>query len=147
MGVLTALLHSLGLSWLASFAICAALSLGVTGFAAWRVSVFFDHAGMHATRRQLARFGIGDENDDDESGDETAPAPQPGAPRCLTPSADASKVTTSWSTAARCQPDCARPRSNPQCTEAGRPHATTTYRWSTASWPAAPTPPRSHTRS
>src|SRR3546814_4489428 len=41
MGVLTALLHSLGLSWLASFAICAALSLGVTGFAAWRVSVFF----------------------------------------------------------------------------------------------------------
>src|SRR3546814_2816540 len=53
MGVLTALLHSLGLSWLASFAICAALSLGVTGFAAWRVSVFFDHAGMHATRRQL----------------------------------------------------------------------------------------------
>src|SRR3546814_5741270 len=71
MGVLTALLHSLGLSWLASFAICAALSLGVTGFAAWRVSVFFDHAGMHATRRQLARFGIGDENDDDEAGDET----------------------------------------------------------------------------
>src|SRR3546814_2612822 len=79
MGVLTALLHSLGLSWLASFAICAALSLGVTGFAAWRVSVFFDHAGMHATRRQLARFGIGDENDDDEAGDETAPAPQAGA--------------------------------------------------------------------
>src|SRR3546814_7439752 len=67
MGVLTALLHSLGLSWLASFAICAALSLGVTGFAAWRVSVFFDHAGMHATRRQLARFGIGDRSEETKS--------------------------------------------------------------------------------
>jgi len=83
MGVLTALLHSLGLSWLASFAICAALSLGVTGFAAWRVSVFFDHAGMHATRRQLARFGIGDENDDEDEADgeaAQAPATQAGAP-------------------------------------------------------------------
>ena len=81
MGVLTALLHSLGLSWLASFAICAVLSLGVTGFAAWRVSVFFDHAGMHATRRQLARFGIGDE-DDDETDGEPAPVPstQAGEP-------------------------------------------------------------------
>src|SRR3546814_8774800 len=69
MGVLTALLHSLGLSWLASFVICAALSLGVTGFAAWRVSVFFDHAGMPAPRRQLARFGIGHENDGNEAGD------------------------------------------------------------------------------
>src|SRR3546814_19455048 len=80
MGVLTALLHSLGLSWLASFAICAALSLGVTGFAAWRVSVFFDHAGMHATRRQPARFGLGDENADAAACDATAPAP-PGRGR------------------------------------------------------------------
>jgi len=77
MGVLTTLLHSLGLSWLASFAICAALSLGVTGFAAWRVSVFFEYAGMHATRRQLARLGIGDEGDEGEP-DEPAPAPQAG---------------------------------------------------------------------
>src|SRR3546814_5285195 len=95
MGVLTALLHSLGLSWLASFAICAALSLGVTGFAAWRVSVFFDHAGMHATRRQLARFGIGDENDDDEAGDETAPAPQAGSPVRSRRSADAASGANS----------------------------------------------------
>lgn len=78
MGVLTALLHALGLSWLASFAICAALSLGVTGFAAWRVSVFFEYAGMHATRRQLARVGIGDEDADDE--DAPATAPQAGTP-------------------------------------------------------------------
>ena len=79
MGVLIALLHSLGLSWLLSFAICAALSLGVTGLAAWRVSVFFEYAGMHATRRQLARFGIGDEDADDED-DPPATAPQAGAP-------------------------------------------------------------------
>lgn len=79
MGVLTALLHALGLSWLASFAICAVLSLGVTGLAAWRVSVFFDHAGMHATRRQLARFGIGDESDDEADAEAaTAPAAQAG---------------------------------------------------------------------
>jgi len=74
MGVLTALLHSLGLSWLAAFAICATLSLAVTAFAIWRVSVFFDHAGMHATRRQLARLGIGDENDDDDEDGNAAPA-------------------------------------------------------------------------
>lgn len=85
MGVLTALLHSLGLSWLASFAICATLSLGITAFAAWRVSVFFEHAGMHATRRQLARFGIGDDSDDADDEDTASPTPatpasQAGAP-------------------------------------------------------------------
>ena len=81
MGVLTALLHSQGLSWLTSFAICAALNLAVTAVAAWRVSVFFDHAGMHATRRQLARFGIGDETADaDAEGDGAAACPSPSAP-------------------------------------------------------------------
>lgn len=80
MGVLTAFLHSLGLSWLAAFAICAVLNLGVTGLAAWRVSVFFDYAGMHATRRQLSRLGIGDENADPDD-DPDAPAhPAPAAP-------------------------------------------------------------------
>ena len=77
MGVLTAFLHSVGLSWLASFAICAALNLAVTAVAAWRVSVFFDHAGMHATRRQLARFGIGDETSDEADETTTTPAPTP----------------------------------------------------------------------
>lgn len=72
MGVLTAMLRAFGWSWLVAFAACALLSLGVTGFAAWRVSTFFNHAGMHATRRQLARFGIGDEPDAE---DEDDPAP------------------------------------------------------------------------
>lgn len=86
MGVLTSLLHALGWSWLAAFSVCAALSLGITVYAAWRVSVFFDLAGMHATRRQLARFGIGDESDDEDGdgdgrGDDApAPAAQAGAP-------------------------------------------------------------------
>jgi hypothetical protein len=65
-GALIALLHAFGWSWLLSLALCSALSLCVTGFAAWRVSTFFNHAGMHATRRQLARFGIGDEPDADD---------------------------------------------------------------------------------
>src|SRR3546814_14328444 len=68
MGVLTALLHSLGLSWLASFAICAALSLGATGFAAWRVSVFFGHAGMHSPPRPQGPLRIGAEHLADEQG-------------------------------------------------------------------------------
>ncbi|MCA0393718.1 MAG: phage holin family protein, partial [Proteobacteria bacterium] len=58
MGALIALLQAFGLSWLASIACAAALSLAVTGLAIWRVSVFFDLAGMHATRRQLARLGL-----------------------------------------------------------------------------------------
>jgi hypothetical protein len=48
------------------------------------VSTFFDHAGMHATRRQLARFGVADEPGDDDDGDTPmsaqAPAPQPVVP-------------------------------------------------------------------
>lgn len=65
MGVLIALLQASGISWLASLAIAALLSLVVMGTAIWRVSVFFDQAGMHATRRQLARLGLvgGDHED------------------------------------------------------------------------------------
>lgn len=74
MGVLTAMLRAFGWSWLVAFAACGLLSLAVTGFAAWRVSTFFNHAGMHATRRQLARFGIGDEPDAEDEGDAATPA-------------------------------------------------------------------------
>lgn len=55
-------------SWLASISLAAGISLVLAGIASWRVSVFFDHAGLHATRRQLAKMGIGD------SGIEEAPA-------------------------------------------------------------------------
>lgn len=78
MAAAIALLQASGWSWLASIAVCAGLSLIVTGVAAWRVSCFFDYAGMHATRRQLARLGIG--GDDDDEQDATSTAPKPEAP-------------------------------------------------------------------
>ena len=71
---LIALLRSFGLSWLTSLLITSLASLAVTGYATWRVSYFFHHTGMHATRRQLSRLGLFDENDDDA--DDTPP---PGA--------------------------------------------------------------------
>ncbi|HRN62907.1 MAG TPA: phage holin family protein, partial [Luteimonas sp.] len=67
-----------GLSWLAALSIAALLSLAVTGLAAWRVSVFFDHAGMHATRRQLAKLGLFSEDDEEDAAEASAedgPAP------------------------------------------------------------------------
>ncbi|UHH11851.1 phage holin family protein [Luteimonas fraxinea] len=73
MGAAIALLQSWGLSWLASISISTLISLVVTAIAAWRVSVFFDYAGMHATRRQLSRLGMfseaghGDDDDEDET--------------------------------------------------------------------------------
>lgn len=67
MGATIALLQASGLSWLASLSIAALLSLAVTGLAVWRVSVFFDLAGMHATRRQLAKLGLFSEDDEDDA--------------------------------------------------------------------------------
>ena len=78
MGVLVALMQASGLSWLAALSIAALLSLAVTGLAAWRVSVFFDHAGMHATRRQLAKLGLFSEDDEEDAAEASAedgPAP------------------------------------------------------------------------
>ncbi|KPN17437.1 hypothetical protein AO715_05160 [Xanthomonas sp. Mitacek01] len=81
MGAAIALLQSWGLSWLASISIATLISLVVTCIAAWRVSVFFDYAGMHATRRQLSRLGLyseaGHSSDDD---DDDAPAATPKGP-------------------------------------------------------------------
>ncbi len=82
MGALIALLQAFGLSWLLAISLAALLSLGVTALAAWRVTVFFEYAGMHATRRQLARLGIGDDDDDDagaDTNDDPPPATQAGA--------------------------------------------------------------------
>src|SRR5690606_26117135 len=74
MGAMMALLQAFGLSWRMAISLAALLSLAVTTLAAWRVSVYFDLAGMHATRRQLSRLGLFDENDDD--GDDTPAAPR-----------------------------------------------------------------------
>ncbi|MDR6993258.1 hypothetical protein J2X52_003399 [Luteimonas sp. 3794] len=86
MGAAIALLQSWGLSWLASISIATLISLIVTAIAAWRVSVFFDYAGMHATRRQLARLGMfseaGHDDDDEEAG---LPASTSASDRAKTP--------------------------------------------------------------
>ncbi len=58
---LIVLLQTWGLSWLQSLLSASGVSLVVTGYAAWRVSYFFHHTGMHATRRQLSRLGLFDE--------------------------------------------------------------------------------------
>jgi len=58
---LVALLQYLGLSLFVSLLIPTVLSLAITGYGIWRVSYFFHHTGMHATRRQLSRLGLFDE--------------------------------------------------------------------------------------
>ena len=63
---LIALLRSFGMSWLTSLLITSLASLAVTGYAIWRVSYFFHHTGMHATRRQLSRLGLFDEPDGED---------------------------------------------------------------------------------
>ena len=72
MGALIALLQRLGWSWLQSLSVATVLSLGVTLVAIWRTGAHFDNAGMHATRRQLARLGIGEEGEEDPSTDADA---------------------------------------------------------------------------
>ena len=61
MAALTAALHDgLQWSWTLSLAVCAVLSIAVTALGAWRAMVYFEHTRMQATRRQLARLGIGE---------------------------------------------------------------------------------------
>jgi len=60
MATLVAFLHDLGLSWFMSMLIAAGLSLIVTVYAVFRAMHYFDHTRMQATRRQLARLGIGE---------------------------------------------------------------------------------------
>ncbi|WP_394003624.1 phage holin family protein [Luteimonas sp. WGS1318] len=85
MGAAIALLQSFGLSWLVSISITMLVSLVVTGLAAWRVSVFFDHAGMHATRRQLTRLGLFSEASGEDEDEETLDPPLPPPPAATPP--------------------------------------------------------------
>jgi len=50
----------LGWAWSLSLLLCAAISIAVTGLAAWLAMKYFDHTRLQATRRQLARLGIGE---------------------------------------------------------------------------------------
>ncbi len=58
---LVALLQYIGLSLFTSLLVPTLASLAMAGYAVWRVSYFFHHTGMHATRRQLSRLGLFDE--------------------------------------------------------------------------------------
>lgn len=75
--MLVTALHALGLGWLAASAVAGVICLSATALAGWRTAVYLDHAGMHATRRQLARLGLfkddGDEDDDDGAARPEAP--------------------------------------------------------------------------
>lgn len=78
MGALIALMQAFGFSWLASISSAAFISLAVAGVAAWRVSVFFDMAGMHATRRALSQLGLFSEAGGDDDEDEVVAPVAPG---------------------------------------------------------------------
>lgn len=52
--------RGLGLPWGVSMMICAVVSLVAAGVAAWYGQRYFEHTRMQATRRQLARLGIGE---------------------------------------------------------------------------------------
>lgn len=65
MAALIALLQRAGLSWLAALSIAAALSLAVAALGAWKMIGYFEHTTLEATRRQLARLGIGDDGEED----------------------------------------------------------------------------------
>jgi len=77
-GALIALLQRLGWSWLQSLSVTALVSIGVTVLAAWKVGHYFDHTGLHATRRQLQRLGLFDEDEDEP---DSGASPGDGAAR------------------------------------------------------------------
>lgn len=54
--VLVAAVNALGLAWVWSLLVVAAVYLVVAGLCAWRMRVYLQHMGMRATRRQLAQL-------------------------------------------------------------------------------------------
>ncbi|MDB6164673.1 MAG: hypothetical protein JWL98_2105 [Xanthomonadaceae bacterium] len=49
-----------GVAWSLSLLITALLSIAATAVGGWQAMRYFDHTRMQATRRQLARLGIGE---------------------------------------------------------------------------------------
>jgi hypothetical protein len=61
MATVTAALHEgLGWAWGWSLGLCALVSLVATGIGGWLAMRYFEHTRLQATRRQLARLGIGE---------------------------------------------------------------------------------------
>ena len=70
--IVVALVTSAGWPWWLALVSTGTLSLAVTGYAVWRAMIYYEHTRMRATRRQLARLGIG------QLADYT---PDPGSPK------------------------------------------------------------------
>lgn len=62
-GALIALMQRSGFSWLQALSLAAFVSVAVAAFGAWKVGRYFDYTGLHATRRQLARMGLFEEDE------------------------------------------------------------------------------------
>jgi hypothetical protein len=61
MGALVAWLSAgLGWAWSLSLLLTALLSIAVTAAAGWAAMRYFEHTRLQATRRQLARLGVGE---------------------------------------------------------------------------------------
>ncbi|PPU92049.1 hypothetical protein [Xanthomonas albilineans] len=71
MSALIALLHRMGWSWLASITATAGISLFFTALGAWQALRYLEMSKLDATRRQLAKLGIG--NSDEDHNDASAP--------------------------------------------------------------------------
>src|SRR6478672_3344903 len=59
-GLISWLSMSLGWPWALSLLATGVLSLAVAGVGGWSAMRYFEHTRMQATRRQLARLGIGE---------------------------------------------------------------------------------------
>lgn len=66
--LLVTVLHAFGLGWPGATAVAGLICLAATAFAGWRTFVYLDHAGMHATRRQLSRLGLLKDDEGEEEG-------------------------------------------------------------------------------
>ncbi len=60
MAAMVAAMQVAGLSWMLALLIAAALSIGATAAAGYAATRYFEHTRLKATRRQLARLGVGE---------------------------------------------------------------------------------------
>lgn len=67
MAALIALLQALGMSWLGALSITAVTCIAVTALGAWMAVRYLRHTGLDATRRQLRRVGLGDDEADEDT--------------------------------------------------------------------------------
>lgn len=63
MGTTVMLLRSTGLAWWLAMLLPAFASLAIAAVAFWMATRYFEHTRLQATRRQLARLGIGELSD------------------------------------------------------------------------------------